>query len=686
MKSTSFFIFLLLLNSGTLANPGKPDYSFGTNGVVRSMFVPLGASGRSIAVQPNGKIVVAGVTGSDPLNPQTFAILVRYNSNGSIDQSFDRPLIPESPQDAPFYAFNAVRIQPDGKIVAVGSTQVVEGGGARRFFIMIRRNPDGTPDTTFGSNGYIETHIGTGTYPDDNPVDLDFQADGKIVVVGTSNYRLVVVRYNDNGSLDKSFGSGGILINTLSERGKAVRIQDDQKIVVTGGNPLYQAVILRLSTDGTLDPSFGTGGVVNDPRMGLANDVEIRPDGRLIVSGPSSGSVPPPNMNQFSLLQLLTNGESDGSFGSDGFAFVPISILGTSSIAIQDDGKIVAATEWRIVRFKVDGSLDMQFGSGGTVPRFNGIGTIHDVALQSDGKILTTGDIWGPVLPDLLVGRNLAFDTAFDYDVDGQTDVSVFRPSDGAWYLQRSQAGLFGAQFGFGTDKIAPADYDGDGKTDIAVYRPTDGIWYVLRSTDGNVSYYVFGLADDLPTPADYDGDGKADVSVFRPSTGTWYRQNSSDGSFFGIQFGTSEDKPIVGDFDGDGKSDITVFRPSSGAWYWINSLNGSIHGENFGFGSDIVTPADYDGDGKTDIAVFRPSDGYWYARNSSDGAFIYNIFGLANDIPAPADFDGDGKADICVFRPSDGTWYRKNSSNGQFIAYQFGTNGDKPTQTAFRY
>ncbi|MBK8466435.1 MAG: VCBS repeat-containing protein [Chloracidobacterium sp.] len=276
--------------------------------------------------------------------------------------------------------------------------------------------------------------------------------------------------------------------------------------------------------------------------------------------------------------------------------------------------------------------------------------------------------------------------TAFDYDGDRKADISVFRPTDGAWYSQQSQAGLYGTLFGFGSDRIAPADYDGDGKTDIAVYRPSTGIWYVFNSSNGTVSYNVFGLAEDLPTPADYDGDGKADVSVFRPSTGTWYRQNSSDGSYKGIQFGASEDKPTVGDFDGDGKSDIAVFRPSTGAWYRINSGDGSIYGELFGFGTDVITPADYDGDGKTDLAAYRPTDGIWYLKYSSNSSYDYKVFGLASDIPAPGDFDGDGKADINVFRPSDGTWYRQNSSNGAFIAFQFGANGDKPTMTAFRY
>ncbi|MFN0277661.1 MAG: FG-GAP repeat domain-containing protein [Pyrinomonadaceae bacterium] len=273
-----------------------------------------------------------------------------------------------------------------------------------------------------------------------------------------------------------------------------------------------------------------------------------------------------------------------------------------------------------------------------------------------------------------------------DFDGDGKTDISVFRPSTGAWYLQQSQAGFFGTQFGLSTDKIAPADYDGDGRTDIAVYRPSNGVWYKLDSSTNTVSYSVFGISEDLPTPADYDADGRADISVFRPSTGTWYRQNSSNNSFFGLKFGLSEDKPTVGDFDGDGKSDIAVFRPSTGVWYRINSSTNSFFGEQFGLSIDQTVPADYDGDGKTDLAVFRPSNGFWYIKNSANSTYSFVPFGLSEDIPTPGDFDADGKADLSVFRPSTGTWYRQNTWDNSFAGLQFGTTEDRPTQVAFRY
>ncbi len=274
--------------------------------------------------------------------------------------------------------------------------------------------------------------------------------------------------------------------------------------------------------------------------------------------------------------------------------------------------------------------------------------------------------------------------TPFDYDGDGRMDFSVFRPSGGLWYLQRSAAGFQGVQFGLGTDRLAPADYDGDGRTDIAVYRPSAGTWFILKSATGTVDSSVFGLAQDLPAPGDYDGDGKADLTVFRPSQGRWYRQSSSNGSVFVMQFGVNGDVPTVGDFDGDGTNDLGIFKPSLGDWYHIRSSNGSVFGERMGQTGDKIAPADYDGDGKTDIAIFRPSTGLWVVRNSATATYSYHVFGAPADIPISGDYDGDGKADIGVWRPSDGTWYIQRSINGQFIVFPWGQNGDRPTPSAF--
>lgn len=279
---------------------------------------------------------------------------------------------------------------------------------------------------------------------------------------------------------------------------------------------------------------------------------------------------------------------------------------------------------------------------------------------------------------------NIAGRRQSDFDGDGKTDESVFRPSDNVWYLNRSQAGFAGFQFGTAGDLIAPADFNGDGKSDLCVFRPSNGAWYVL--TSGDMTFYGanFGASGDIPAPGDFDGDGKADLGVFRPSTGYWFLLQSTAG-FAAIPFGTNGDVPTLGDFDGDGKTDIAVFRWSNGVWYRLNSSNGSFFGAQFGQIGDKVVPADYSGDGKTDLAVWRPSNGTWYILRSDDSSFYGQQFGVSSDIPAPGDYDGDGKADVTVFRPNGGIWFEQRSTSG-FVAVQFGANGDKPAPSAFVY
>ena len=266
---------------------------------------------------------------------------------------------------------------------------------------------------------------------------------------------------------------------------------------------------------------------------------------------------------------------------------------------------------------------------------------------------------------------------ASDFDGDGRTDVSIYRPVGSQWWYRRSgdrvvQAGRFGTD----GDLIAAADITGDGKTDIAVFRPSTGQWFVLRSEDGSYFAFPFGTNGDIPVPADYDGDGKADPAVFRPSNGTWYIKQSTGGVGV-VQFGAAGDQPVVADYDGDGKADIAVFRPSTSVW-WIRRSSMGVAAARFGASTDKVVPGDYTGDGKADVAVWRPSNGTWFILRSEDSSYFAFPFGQSDDVPAPGDFDGDGKFDATVFRPASGNWYIKGSYAGTSTT-QFGASGDKP-------
>lgn len=260
-----------------------------------------------------------------------------------------------------------------------------------------------------------------------------------------------------------------------------------------------------------------------------------------------------------------------------------------------------------------------------------------------------------------------------DFDGDFRTDLSVFRPSDRTWYINRSTAGFIAVTFGLETDVKVPQDYDGDGKTDIAVYRA--GEWYILRSSDNTVQFVDWGEPGDSAVLGDFDGDDKADPAFFRNSDGRWHILRSSDGETRTFQFGLQNDLPVPADYDGDESTDIAVYR--NGTWFLLQSTAG-FAAVTFGLtpASDRPVPMDYDGDRKADIAVFRRTEGVWYSLNSSNGQFTAVKFGQLGDIPVPGNYDADHRMDRAVYR--SGEWYLLQSAAG-FAAASFGTSGDQP-------
>ncbi|MEP7148422.1 MAG: M36 family metallopeptidase [Acidobacteriota bacterium] len=339
-------------------------------------------------------------------------------------------------------------------------------------------------------------------------------------------------------------------------------------------------------------------------------------------------------------------------------------------------------------------------GMGGTTVNANGASATVGVQRQSTGTqftqhsfnqaVITPGLKLSATLPggmctpgtgtcNAIVPRSRA-----DFDGDGKTDVSVFRPSEGNWYLNRSTAGFAAIGWGISTDTLVPGDYDGDSKTDTAVFRPTNTAgaadFFVLNSNGFTVSGASWGNTGDVPVVGDYDGDGKSDFAVFRPSTSVWYVLNSSNGSNYIQPFGVAGDVPMAMDTSGDGKSQIAVFRPSNNTWYIARPTGTpatNFDAIPFGTAVDRLVPADYDGDNKDDVAVYRPSNGTWYVLKSTGGVSITS-FGNSTDTPVPGDYDGDGKDDIAVFRPSSGTWFVLRSTAGLMIQ-PFGLSTDVP-------
>ena len=669
----------LVLPLSTQAAPGDLDPTFGNGGIVITDVAPVwGDYVTDLEVQPDGKILAAGeiidwnCEYPNCVTPDPVGFINRYLPNGALDTSFGtggKILFPGA--DGAF--ITDIALLPGGKIVAVGYT-------AGRLTVFRYKN-DGTSDDSFGAGGKVIT--GFDLYTN----GIVIQPDDKMVIVGDDCFpypcSLGIVRLNANGSSDSGFGTGGRMRTTIRNFNglNDVALQTDGKIIVTGQTGDTQAawdyVTVRYNSNGSLDDTFGAGGIVitNVSQVDFSYNVAVQADGKVLINGTSG------------IVRYNANGSIDTSFAVNGIFTPGFGISVGRGLAIQQNGKIVAAGQgyqgnspfrFTLTRLNPNGSPDTSFGTNGNVftPIGNQSSGSNALALQPDGKIISGGFTEQSGLANIAIARYHGDAVAprlsqFDFDGDRRADLSVFRPSDGIWYLLRSQSGFTAAQFGVSTDKIAPADFDGDGRTDIAVFR--NGFWYWLNSSNNNFNAVQFGSAGDIPQPADFSGDGRAELAVFRG--GNWFTLNLSNNQFNSVQFGLASDKPVIGDYDGDGRADYAVYR--DGVWYLLRSTQG-FAAIQFGFSTDKLVPADYDGDGKTDVAVYR--DGTWYLLGSQSGFTAFQ-FGNASDIPAPADYDGDGKTDAAVYR--DGAWYLRQSTNG-FLAQPFGLPNDKPIPAAF--
>jgi len=231
-----------------------------------------------------------------------------------------------------------------------------------------------------------------------------------------------------------------------------------------------------------------------------------------------------------------------------------------------------------------------------------------------------------------------------DYDGDARTDVAVWRAENGVWYIHQSGDGqVLLVKWGTTTmhptgglpDVPVPADYDGDGKTDLGIWRPDTGEWWILKSSndyDQNEPLaFRWGKLGDVPVQADYDGDGRADLAIFRSTENRWYIRESASGKMSVHAFGLAGlDTLVPADYTGDRKADVAVYR--SGVWYVLSSETGETETFHLGFADATPVPADYDGDRLTDFAVYQ--NGTWYVYDSSSPRLRSFNFGQLGDVP----------------------------------------------------
>ena len=441
----------------------------------------------------------------------------------------------------------------------------------------------GDLDTGFGSGGKVNTPFGSST---DSASAVAIQSDGKIVVAGSSfngaNFDFALARYNTDGSLDASFGTNGKVTTDFSNRDDnayAVAVQSNGKIVAVGrgsNGSNYDFALARYNTDGMLDASFGTGGKVMTP-IGSGDDiaraVAVQSDGRIVAAGRSAGS----SKVDFAVVRYLGDAVAmrPAQFDFDGDGKTDYAVFRPSSGI------------WYLQQ-SISGFTGFQFGVSTdklTLADFDGDGKT-DAAVYREGIWYVQRSTAGFI--GIVFGAATDIPVPADYDGDGKAEIAVFRASDGVWYLYNLANNQTSAiAFGQAGDKPVPADYDGDGKADLAVFRPSNGTWYLQRSQLGFTGV-AFGISTDKPVAADYDGDGKADIAVARQAGGVtiWYILGSTQG-FYEVRFGAETDKLVPGDYDGDGKTDVAVWRPSNGIFYVLHSGSNQFSALQFGVSSD---------------------------------------------------------------------------------------------------
>lgn len=408
---------LLLKTQAGFTQAGMLDVSFNGTGLVHTDFSNSDEEAFAVAVQPNGKILLAGYSMCCS-NAEDFAV-IRYNADGSLDNTFgsggkvstDFNLSPPASTDIA----HSIAIQSDGKIILAGQAF----NGHANDFALARYDASGNPDNTFGSGGKVITNFGL--LENSSLHALMIQPDGKIIAAGSakSGDDFVLVRYKNNGSIDSSFGNNGIVLTNLNggDQINAMALQTDGKILAAGRvrNAAWydSSAIVRYTSNGTIDSSFGVNGR-SIHMIGIDAGVEsiaLQSDGKIVIAGGSNNG----SLTTFYVARFNPNGQFDNSFAVNGIAttdFMTGKESFARSVMIQSDGKILAAgtanssflttlsnNNFAMARYLPNGALDSTFGVYGKDTTDFGLTPLggakqdygYALALAPDGKIILGG-------------------------------------------------------------------------------------------------------------------------------------------------------------------------------------------------------------------------------------------------------------------------------------------------------
>jgi uncharacterized delta-60 repeat protein len=389
------FLLVSVTATASAANQGAGvlDHSFGHEGKTKAR-IGSASQATALAQLSRGRLVVAG---NANVGGRSLFALARYGPNGRLDPSFGSrgKVATAIGKNA---GANAVAVDAEGRILAAGSSAT----GAKLEVALVRYNPNGSLDRSFGVGGRVLTSVSAAP-ASDIAFAMLLEPDGKIVIAGSSNWRFLLLRYDQDGSLDHTFGAGGIVTTTVGLYGRAYALarQSDGRLIAGGGfgPELSSFTLVRYDANGVLDKSFGSGGVVKTKVGGWYDQVRglaITKRGKILAGGWSSGGTPSGSpWWRFGLVRYLPNGAVDRTFGvtEPGMTRTPIgSAASAQAIAITTHGQIVLAGDavlngkdlFALARYHANGRLDRSFGRHGIVTTSFGTGRDVGSALTAE--------------------------------------------------------------------------------------------------------------------------------------------------------------------------------------------------------------------------------------------------------------------------------------------------------------